>query len=246
MKIEHEFTVDAPTERVWALFTDVEAIAPCMPGTQLTGVEGDVYSGKVRVKVGPVVAAYEGTARFVERDAHAHRATLEASGKASRGVGNASATVTFQLSEAEDGTRVAVETDLKITGKLAQMGGGMIKDVSEKLLGQFTAALEEKLTAPESGEAPGGGGSAEAETPTAPAESAPSASEAGTPEPVAAAPAAGTVTAPAPAKRTVESAEPAPVDLGAASRDAVLQRLWPVFALLLVGVGIGIGYVLFA
>ncbi|MFV2195303.1 SRPBCC family protein [Nocardiopsis sp. LOL_012] len=244
MKIEHEFTVDAPAERVWALFTDVEAIAPCMPGTQLTGVEGDVYSGKVRVKVGPVVAAYEGTARFVEQDADAHRAAIEASGKASRGAGNASATVTFQLSEAEGGTKVAVETDLKITGKLAQMGGGMIKDVSEKLLGQFTAALEEKLTAPESGEAPEDGGAAEAPAApeSAPAESAPAASESGTPEPVAAA--AGTATATA--KRTIESAEPEPVDLGAASRGAVLQRLWPVFALLLVGVGIGIGYVLFA
>lgn len=153
MKIDNEFTVQAPIDRVWALFTDVEELAPCMPGAQLTGVEGDVYSGKVKVKVGPVVAAYKGTARFVERDDQGHRAVVEASGRADRGAGNASAQVTVRLSESEGGTDVTVETDLKISGKLAQLGGGMIKDVSERLLGQFVERAEEKLAALDTTEA---------------------------------------------------------------------------------------------
>lgn len=157
MRIDNEFTVDAPIERVWELFTDVEELAPCMPGAQLTGVEDDVYSGKVKVKVGPVVAAYKGTARFVERDDEKHRAVVEASGRADRGAGNAAATVTVRLEEAEIAgrTAVAVETDLKITGKLAQLGGGMIKDVSERLLGQFVERAEKKLAALDTTEADG-------------------------------------------------------------------------------------------
>ena len=157
MRIDNEFTVDAPIERVWDLFTDVEKLAPCMPGAQLTGVEDGVYSGKVKVKVGPVVAAYKGTARFVERDDEKHRAVVEASGRAERGAGNAAATVTVRLAEGEAAgrTAVAVETDLKITGKLAQLGGGMIKDVSERLLGQFVERAEEKLAALDTTEADG-------------------------------------------------------------------------------------------
>ncbi|MEU3309778.1 SRPBCC family protein [Nocardiopsis sp. NPDC055551] len=153
MRIDNEFTVDAPIERVWQLFTDVEELAPCMPGAQLTGVEDEVYSGKVKVRVGPVVAAYKGTARFVERDDEAHRAVVEASGRADRGAGNAAATVTVRLAEADGRTDVTVETDLKITGKLAQLGGGMIKDVSERLLGQFVERAEERLAAPDTTEA---------------------------------------------------------------------------------------------
>ena len=153
MRIDNEFTVDAPIERVWELFTDVEELAPCMPGAQLTGVEDDVYSGKVKVKVGPMVADYRGTARFVERDDEGHRAVVEASGRADRGAGNAAATVTVRLAEADGRTDVTVETDLKITGKLAQLGGGMIKDVSERLLGQFVERAEEKLAAPDTTEA---------------------------------------------------------------------------------------------
>lgn len=153
MRIDNEFTVDAPIERVWGLFTDVEELAPCMPGAQLTEVDGNVYSGKVKVKVGPVVAAYKGTARFVERDDQDHRAVVEASGKAERGAGNAAATITVQLTEEDGRTAVTVGTDLKITGKLAQLGGGMIKDVSERLLGQFVERVENKLATPETTEA---------------------------------------------------------------------------------------------
>jgi carbon monoxide dehydrogenase subunit G len=147
MKIDHEFTVSVPVDRAWAVLTDLEAIAPCMPGAQLTGVDGDVYSGKVKIKVGPVVSQYAGTAKFLEKDDAAHRAVIDAKGRDSRGAGNASALITAQLHPDGDRTRVTVETELKITGRIAQFGSGMIKEVSTKLLGQFVSSLEEKLLA---------------------------------------------------------------------------------------------------
>ncbi len=147
MKIEHEFTVSVPIDRAWAVLTDLEGIAPCMPGAQLTGVDGDVYSGKVKIKVGPVVSQYAGTVKFLEKDDDNYRAVIDAKGRDSRGAGNASAAITAQLRPDGDRTHVSVDTDLKITGRIAQFGSGMIKEVSTKLLGQFVASLEEKLLA---------------------------------------------------------------------------------------------------
>lgn len=148
MRIENEFTVGVPLERAWEVLTDLEGIAPCMPGARLTGVDGDVFSGEVRVKVGPVVSQYAGTATFASKDDAAHRAVIDAKGKDSRGSGNASALITAQLrADGDDRTVVTVETDLTISGKIAQLGGGMIKEVSTKLLGQFVACLEERLAA---------------------------------------------------------------------------------------------------
>ena len=147
MKIDHEFTVSVPVDRAWAVLTDLEAIAPCMPGAQLTGVDGDVYSGTVKIKVGPVVSQYAGNVKFLEKDDANHRAVIDARGRDSRGGGNASAVVTAQLHPDGDRTRVTVETDLKITGRIAQFGSGMIKEVSNKLLGQFVANLENRLLA---------------------------------------------------------------------------------------------------
>src|SRR5690606_820004 len=134
MKIDHEFTVSVPVDRAWAVLTDLEAIAPCMPGAQLTGVDGDVYSGTVKIKVGPVVSQYAGNVKFLEKDDAGHRAVIDARGRDARGGGNASAVVTAQLHPDGDRTRVTVETDLKITGRIAQFGSGMIKEVSNKLL----------------------------------------------------------------------------------------------------------------
>jgi carbon monoxide dehydrogenase subunit G len=147
MKITNEFTVHTPIERAWAVLTDLEGIAPCLPGAQLTGVDGDTYSGKVKVKVGPVVSDFAGTARFVEKDDAAHRAVIDAKGRDARSAGNAAALVTAQLRADGDRTVVSVDTDLKISGKLAQFGSGMIKEVSGKLLGQFVTNLEAKLAA---------------------------------------------------------------------------------------------------
>ena len=145
MIIANEFTVTAPIDKAWALLTDLEQVAPLMPGAQLVGREGEEYLGKVKLKVGPVNSEFSGKAHFVERDESQHKALIDARGKESRGTGNAAAVVTLQLHEAGDRTRVTVDTDLKVVGKLAQFGSGMLQQVSEKLLGQFVDALEAKL-----------------------------------------------------------------------------------------------------
>lgn len=147
MKIDKQFTVSVPIERAWSVLTDLEGIAPCLPGAQLTGVDGDVYSGKVRVKVGPVISEYAGTAQFVEKDDATYRGLIDARGKDSRGAGNASAMISARLEPQGGTTAVIVEVDLKISGKIAQFGSGMIAEVSEKLFAQFADNLEAKLAA---------------------------------------------------------------------------------------------------
>ena len=142
MKLEHEFRVDVPVEEAWRVLLDVERIAPCMPGAQLQEVEGDEYRGIVKVKVGPITAQYKGTARIVESDDANHRAVIRAEGRDTRGQGNASATATAVLQPDGDGTRVSIDSDVTITGKVAQFGRGVIADVSAKLLDQFVACLE--------------------------------------------------------------------------------------------------------
>ncbi|MFD5780760.1 SRPBCC family protein [Streptomyces sp. NPDC126933] len=145
MKIDNEFTVGVPIDRAWEALTDLEGIAPCMPGAQLTGVDGDVYSGNVKIKVGPVISQYAGTAQLVEKDEAAHRAVIRARGKDSRGAGNATALIDAVLHAEGAGTVVTVATDLNVTGKIAQFGSGMIQEVSVKLLGQFVQNLEAEL-----------------------------------------------------------------------------------------------------
>lgn len=147
MKITNQFTVSAPIEQAWDVLSDLEQVIPLMPGAQLTGHEGDDYLGKVKVKVGPVTSEFSGKVHFVELDRDAHRAVIDGKGKESRGTGNAAATVTAQLREDGERTGVTVDTDLKIVGKLAQFGSGMLQQVSEKLLGQFVESLEAELAA---------------------------------------------------------------------------------------------------
>src|SRR5438270_1054362 len=147
MKIANQFTVSAPIEQAWDVLCDLEQVIPLMPGAQLTGHEGDDYLGKVKVKVGPVTSEFSGKVRFVEQDRGQHRAVIDAKGKESRGTGSAAATVTAQLHEEGERTAVTVDTDLKIAGKLAQFGSGMLQQVSEKLLGQFVDSLEAELAA---------------------------------------------------------------------------------------------------
>jgi uncharacterized protein (TIGR03382 family) len=144
MKIANQFTVSAPIDQAWDVLCDLEQVIPLMPGAQLTGHEGDDYLGKVKVKVGPVTSEFSGKVRFVEQDRDQHRAVIDAKGKESRGTGNAAATVTAQLREDGERTSVAVDSDLKIVGKLAQFSG-MLQQVSEKLLGQFVESLEAEL-----------------------------------------------------------------------------------------------------
>lgn len=147
MRIDNEFTVSAPIEQAWAVLTDLEGIAPCMPGAVLTGRDGDSYQGKVKIKVGPVTTEYSGAARFVEKDEQAHHAVIDAKGRDSRGAGNAAATITADLAPDGAATKVTVSTNVKLTGRIAQFGSGMIQEVSRKLLGEFVACLETKLAA---------------------------------------------------------------------------------------------------
>ena len=145
MKLDNGFTVGVPIGEAWEVLTDLEMIAPCMPGAQLTGVNDGVYTGKVKIKVGPVTAEYSGTARFAEKDQQYYRAVIDARGRDSRGNGNATAVICAQLLPVGESTRVTVSTDLTIAGRIAQFGSGMIKEVSAKLLGQFTDCLERRL-----------------------------------------------------------------------------------------------------
>jgi len=148
MKLTHEFTVPVPVEQAWEVLTDVERIAPCMPGAELTGVNGDTYHGQVKIKVGPITVQYKGAASFAEKDPGARRVVLTASGTDARGQGNATATVTAQMTPRGDDTAVAITTDLSVTGKVAQFGRGVMADVSAKLLGQFVSNLEADVLSP--------------------------------------------------------------------------------------------------
>ena len=145
MKLDNTFTVGVPIDQAWSVLTDLELIAPCMPGAQLTGVNDGVYTGKVKIKVGPVTAEYAGTARFSEKDDANYKAVIDARGRDSRGQGHASAVISAQLQADGSNTVVSVETDLTIAGRIAQFGSGMIKEVSAKLLGQFVQCLEQRL-----------------------------------------------------------------------------------------------------
>ena len=146
MDLNHEFTVPVPVADAWKILTDVERIAPCLPGAELQEVEGDTYRGVVKVKVGPIQAQFKGQASFVERDDNAHKAVLKGEGRDTGGKGNASALITAELtSESAASTKVVVTTDLSITGKVAQFGRGAMADVSDKLLGQFVENLNQLI-----------------------------------------------------------------------------------------------------
>ena len=148
MELNDSFEVAHPIGAVWEVITDVERIAPCLPGAQLTGSDGDVHEGLVKVKVGPITSQYKGKASFTERDDAAHRLLMSASGRDTRGAGNASAEITVSLEAVtEASTRVSVHTDLTITGKVAQFGRGVLADVSRKLMGQFADNLAELVAA---------------------------------------------------------------------------------------------------
>ena len=142
MELVHEFTVAVPVERAWDVLTDVERIAPCMPGAELTGVDGGTYQGQVKVKVGPITAQYKGTASFAEKDEASRRVVLKASGRDTRGQGTASATVTATMVADGGSTTVSIVTDLSVSGRVAQFGRGVMGDVSAKLLEQFVRNLE--------------------------------------------------------------------------------------------------------
>jgi carbon monoxide dehydrogenase subunit G len=147
MRLEQTFDVQAPLAQVWAALNDLERVAPCLPGAAITSHDEDgTYHGTFTVKLGPMTAAYNGTIRIEDVDEAAHRATLKARGTDKRGQGGASATIVNTLSEHEGGTRVEAVTDFSITGRLAQFGrGGMMEDISNRLLRDFASCLSTRL-----------------------------------------------------------------------------------------------------
>ena len=145
MELNNEFRVAVPAATVWEVFTDVERVAPCLPGATLLSVDGDDFTGAVKVKVGPITVSYQGVARYQEKDPAAQRLVLKAEGKETRGNGTAAATVTAQLKDEGDATTVVITTDLAISGKAAQFGRGVLADVSGNLIAQFARSLEAEL-----------------------------------------------------------------------------------------------------
>ncbi len=206
------------------MITDVERIAPCLPGAQLQEIEGDVYRGVVKVKLGSIAPQFKGQASFDERDDAAHRAVLKAEGRDTGGRGNAAAQITAKAeSLSPTSTRVVVSTDLHITGKVAQFGRGIIGDVSKKLMAQFADNLNEMLDSQPIAEAD-----------AAPAaEATPNGDETGggarSADPAGDGEASGAAAA-APRVRKIEGPATEPVDLAGVAGPAVLKRLLPIVA----------------
>ena len=212
MDLHHEFTVNVPVDEAWRVLTDLERIAPCLPGAQLTEVEGETYRGQVKVKVGPILAQFKGQASFVSRDDAAHTATLKGEGRDTTGKGNASAMITAELTAVDaTSTRCVVNTDLSISGKVAQFGRGALADVSDKLLAQFVENLNQLIA-------------------SGPTPSAPTPIEAPTP----------TATPPTSELRIIQSAEVAPLDLLGTAGAPILKRAIPVIVAAIAIVVIGV------
>ena len=218
MRIDNSFTVALPVEDAWKVLLDVERIAPCMPGAELQEVTGDEYRGVVKVKLGAITAQYKGAVRFAEVDEVGRRVVLSAEGRETRGQGNASATVTATLRPADESrTEVVIETDLTISGRIAQFGRGVMADVSSKLLGDFARCLEKDLLS--------GGRQAASPPPTPEEVVADEVGDLAVEDPERAAQLVSAVTRGA--TRTVESRPAEPVDLLAVAGGSMAERAVP-------------------
>jgi carbon monoxide dehydrogenase subunit G len=149
MELDHEFTVPVPIDRAWAVLLDVERVAPCMPGATLDSIDGDEFTGRLKVKLGAMTITYKGNARIASKDEASHTVTMEGSGKEQRGAGTASATVQAQLHDEGDTTRVTVHTKLNVTGRPAQFGRNILSEVGGKLIGRFADGLAEEIQRPD-------------------------------------------------------------------------------------------------
>jgi carbon monoxide dehydrogenase subunit G len=205
MEISDQFRVSTPIDETWKVLLDIERIAPCLPGAQLEEIDGDEFRGVVKVKVGPITAQYKGTARLAEVNEAERRILIDASGRDTRGQGNASAKILVTMTGDDNGTEVSVNTDLSITGKVAQFGRGVLGDVSAKLLGQFVERLEADVL--------GGDHGPSADPPSA-ASSQPTPTTPSVPQ--------------SQGPRRIDSAEVEPVDLLATAGAPVGRRLIPV------------------
>ena len=207
----NEFTVNRPIDEAWPLITDIERIAPCLPGAELQEVEGDTYRGVVKVKLGAISSQFKGEAHFIERDDENYRAVIKGAGRDTGGRGNATAEITAQAEAlSPTSTRVAVTTDLHITGKVAQFGRGIMGDVSSKLMVQFADNLNQMID-DEGTPAP---------TPTPVPVDVPSDSD-GSANPAADA------TPPTPTVRKIEGAAAEPIDLMEVGGSSIVKRVAP-------------------
>src|SRR3954449_2067139 len=185
MRIQNEIEVSSPPQELFAFLTDVERVAPCLPGASIDGREGDDYQGSMKVKVGPITGTYKGTMRFVERDEDALRAVMSARAAEVNGQGDAEARITTQIEPAgDDASRIRMDTDLQMRGRVAQFGRGAMEKISQRMFDEFARNLEREMS--------GGGGAAEPEAAepepeggTAPAEKAPAPARSGASEPQA-------------------------------------------------------------
>jgi len=215
MDLNHVFIVNVPVSDAWVILTDLERIAPCLPGAQLTEVEGETYRGQVKVKVGPIVAQFKGQASFVSRDDLAHTASLKGEGRDTTGKGTASAVITAQLTPVTPtSTKCTVVTNLTISGKVAQFGRGALADVSDKLLAQFSENLNQLIT---------GSPTTTTTTTTTTTDTTTATSTISTPEAAA-----------IPEIRKIESAEVEPLDLLGTAGAPILKRAIPVVVALMV------------
>jgi uncharacterized protein len=224
MDLEHSFTVPVAVDVAWAEFQDIGSVAECFPGAQVTSVEGDSFSGSVKVKLGPISLVYNGSGTFTEKDEANHRFVVDAKGKDRRGNGTAGAKVTLSMTGSGDSTDVNVHTDLAITGKPAQFGRGVMQDVSDKLLGQFVGCLEHRLGQSD-GPAPSGAG----ETPGLAETPGGASSDASGAAPVAEATAPTTPPAPA-TPPPAATPRPAPTTRGSDEALDVGKTVLPVLA----------------
>lgn len=217
-QLTNEFTVNRPVDEAWPIITDIERIAPCLPGAELQEVEGDTFRGVVKLKLGAISTQFKGEAHFTERDDADHRAVISAAGRDTGGRGNASAEITAQAeSLSPTSSRIVVTTDLHITGKIAQFGRGIMGDVSGKLMAQFADNLNEMLDADSLESA---NGSAESEAPPAAGESA-------------AAPTDSKATS-ADAVRRIAGPAADPIDLVEVGGGSVFKRVAPALVALIV------------
>lgn len=193
MKLEHSFDVKAPLERVWQALVDVERVAPCLPGAEITEAGDDgSYRGNFTVKLGPTTASYRGELAIEEIDEQAHRAVMRATGSDKRGQGSAKATIVNVMRQEGDLTKVEVETDFTITGRLARFGrGGMIQDVSNRLLRDFSECLQETIESAEPAAGQAAAQPSAEQTPAENAQTAPAPTQAARPAPRQAKPVGG-------------------------------------------------------
>ena len=231
-QLVNEFTVNRPIDEAWAVITDVERIATCLPGAELQEIEGDIYRGVVKVKLGSITPQFKGQATFIDRDDPGHRAVLKAEGRDTGGRGNAAAEITAQAeSLSPTSTRCIVTTDLHITGRVAQFGRGILGDVSKKLMAQFASNLNTMLD-DQGAESPvAGNGDTRRHRcrRPVPRRRRPARRRRRAPSGTADLPPAGAdQSGPQPRVRKIEGPATEPVDLAGVAGPAVLKRLAPL------------------